>query len=214
MVVVSGDRIPGVAAMVSWLEEIERREAAARERIDELQARIAELSESLTEQEAVLSRLEITRETMSEILSGGEAVGEPEVVPVPGGPEEPPEAGAEERFSVGSPVGVKLVPQWSPELEAGVLPDAYQDIVEVLRDAVHPMRAHQLCAVLGLSTDKSKVEGFRSKLKRLVERDWLQEPGPGLFAARGGNPAGSGAPERDGPAAGRRRAGVASGPRP
>ncbi|MFF4161583.1 hypothetical protein [Streptomyces sp. NPDC001678] len=60
---VSGDRIPGVPAMASWLEEIERREAAARERIEELLAWVTELSESLAEQEMVLSRLEITRET-------------------------------------------------------------------------------------------------------------------------------------------------------
>lgn len=66
---VSDDRIPGVSAMASWLEEIERREAAARERIGELRARMTELSESLAEQEIVLSRLEITRETMTEILA-------------------------------------------------------------------------------------------------------------------------------------------------
>jgi hypothetical protein len=213
--VVSGDRIPGVAAMASWLEEIERREAVARERIEKLRARIAELSESLAEQEGVLSRLEITRETMTEILSGEGMVAEPELAPVPGRPKDAAEARAEAegRVGVGSPVGVKLVPQWSPEVEVGVLPDAYQDIVEVLQDAVHPMRAHQLCAVLGLSTDKSKVEGFRSKLKRLVERDWLAEPGPGLFTARGTDPAGPGAPEQARPAAERRRAGVASGSR-
>ena len=34
----------------------------------------------------------------------------------------------------------------------------------------------------GLSTDKAKVEGLRSKLKRLAERGWLAEDaGPGLF---------------------------------
>jgi hypothetical protein len=39
---------------------------------------------------------------------------------------------------------------------------------------------------LGLSTDKNKVEGFRPKLKRLVERGWLTETEPGLFAPRTG----------------------------
>ena len=34
-------------------------------------------------------------------------------------------------------------------------------------------------------TDKNRVEGFRSKLKRLEERDWIAELEPGLFAARG-----------------------------
>lgn len=143
--------------MVSWLEELDRREAAAREEIAELLAQIEELTRRLAGREEVLSRLMITRETMTEILSGDETV---------------TDAGAEAGAggSGASPVGVRLVPQWAPELGVEVLPGSYQDIVEVLVDAVHPMRAHHLCAALGLSTDKSKVEGFRSKLKRLVER--------------------------------------------
>jgi hypothetical protein len=45
-----------------------------------------------------------------------------------------------------------------------------------------PVRAVQIAAAAGLSTDKAKVEGLRSKLKRLVERGWLaEESGPGLF---------------------------------
>lgn len=129
--------------MVSWLEKLERREAAAREQIDELRARIEELSGRLAEQETVLSRLEITRETMSELLDDGED-----------GPVTEPES--EVSSGTGSPVGVRLIPDWTPQLAVTVLPRAYQDIVEGLADAVHPMRAHQLCAVLGLSTDKSK----------------------------------------------------------
>ncbi|WP_406432181.1 hypothetical protein OHB00_06510 [Streptomyces sp. NBC_00631] len=206
-----------MAAVVSWLEELERREAAARERIEELRARIAELTESLAAEEAVLSRLEITRETMSEILSGEGTAAKPEPETV--GPQElpGPRAEAEDRLGAGSPVGVKLVPQWSDGLQVGVLPRSYQDIVEVLQDAVHPMRAHHLCGALGLSTDKTKVEGFRSKLKRLVERGWLVEGEPGLFAwrqAAAGDAPGPGAPERGRAAADGGRAGVASGPRP
>ena len=50
-------------------------------------------------------------------------------------------------------------------------------------DAGRPLRAAQIAAAAGLSTDKAKVEGLRSKLKRLVERGWLaEEAGPGLFA--------------------------------
>jgi len=168
------------AAMVSWLEELERREAAAWDRIAELRGQIEKLTALLVEQEGAVSRLKITRETMSEILSADGSVTGPETDD--GGAAEPanrPVAG------VGSPVGVRLVPTWSEELDAGVLPSSYRDIVEVLGDAVHPMRAHHLCAALGLSTDKNKVEGFRSKLKRLVERDWIAELEPGLFAARG-----------------------------
>jgi hypothetical protein len=170
--------------MVSWLEELERREARAREQISELRGQIEELMARLAEQEAAVSRLEITRETMTEILSGDGPVtgldGTAESQE-PGGAASVPDA---ERFGVGSPVGVRLVPSWSEQLGVEALPRAYADIVEVLADAVHPLRAHQLCSVLGLSTDKSKVEGFRSKLKRLRERGWIAEVSPGLFASR------------------------------
>ncbi|WNZ06403.1 hypothetical protein [Streptomyces sp. 11x1] len=192
--------------MVSWLEEIERREAAARAEISELRSRMEELAGRVAEREAVLSRLEITRETMTEILSGEGAVSVDEAaeeVPLP-----------VDRSGAGSPVGVRLVPQWEPGVEADVLPRSYRDVVEVLQDAVRPMRAHHLCAALGLSTDKNKVEGFRSKLKRLVERGWLAEDEPGLFAWGGARRAGAGAPEHQAAAGGRRRAGVGPGSRP
>ncbi|MFE3325839.1 hypothetical protein [Streptomyces sp. NPDC059176] len=197
------------AAMVSWLEELDRRDAAARVEIAELRDLIAELSRRLAEREDVLSRLQITRETMTEILSGGETVS------VAGAEADVDEAETEEhRLPAGSPVGVRLVPHWTPGLAVGVLPGSYRDIVEVLQDAVHPMRAHHLCAALGLSTDKSKVEGFRSKLKRLVERGWLMEEEPGLFMPRQALAAAGDAPEQAGSSAVRRRADVGSGSRP
>ncbi|MFD9636965.1 hypothetical protein [Streptomyces violascens] len=46
--------------MMSWLEELEQREARARERISELRGRMEELAGQLAEQEDVVSRLEIT----------------------------------------------------------------------------------------------------------------------------------------------------------
>jgi hypothetical protein len=45
--------------------------------------------------------------------------------------------------------------------------------------------AGSIAAAAGLSTGKSKIEGLRSKLKRLVERGWLAEDGPGLFTLVG-----------------------------
>ena len=65
------------AAMTSWLEELERRERAARERAEELRHQIAELTERLAAQEQQLSRLVITRETMGEILAGVPELAEP-----------------------------------------------------------------------------------------------------------------------------------------
>jgi hypothetical protein len=63
-----------------------------------------------------------------------------------------------------------------------VLPQAYRDLLEVVADAGRPLRAAQIAAAAGLSTDRVRVEGLRSKLKRLAERGWLaEEAGPGLF---------------------------------
>jgi hypothetical protein len=78
---------------------------------------------------------------------------------------------------------VLAVPPWRAGVEASVLPQAYRDLLEVVEDAGRPLRAGQIAAAAGLSTDKAKVEGLRAKLKRLVERGWLaEEAGPGLFA--------------------------------
>ncbi|WP_411089580.1 hypothetical protein [Streptomyces sp. 061-3] len=177
-------------AMASWLEELERRQAVARERVAELRARIGELTRELAGQEEVLSRLEITRGTMTEILSQDDAVAGPSVDRAGEVEAADPQGEAEESWPYGasSPVEVLLVPPWAEELGLDVLPGPYRDIVEVLADAVQPMRAKQLAATLGLSTDATKVEGFRSKLKRLAERGWIAEVGPGLFAPRGTPP--------------------------
>ena len=56
--------------MASLIEELQRREAAARHEVDELRGEIARLSERLARAEERLSRLEITRETVAEILGG------------------------------------------------------------------------------------------------------------------------------------------------
>jgi chromosome segregation ATPase len=56
--------------MGSLIEELQRREAAARQEVDELRGEIARLNERLARAEERLSRLEITRETVAEILGG------------------------------------------------------------------------------------------------------------------------------------------------
>jgi hypothetical protein len=76
---------------------------------------------------------------------------------------------------------VVTVPPWWPGLAQSVLPPSCRDLLEVLADAGRPLRAGSIAAAAGLSTDKSKIEGLRSKLKRLAERGWLAEDGPGLF---------------------------------
>src|SRR5258708_7719466 len=160
--------------MSSLIEELQRREAAARQEADELRGEIARLNERLARAEEALSRLEITRETVAEILGGGgrggSAGGAGGAGPVPAG----------SGLAGGSRVGVMTVPPWRPGLAQLVLPPSYQDLLEVLADAGRPLRAGRIAAAAGLSTGKSQIEGLRSKLKRLAARGWLAEEAPGV----------------------------------
>ena len=156
--------------MGSLIDELQRREAAARAEAEELRRRIAELAEQLAQAEERLSRLVIARETVGEVLSEA-------------GADAPP--GVERELTTRprrSPViGVVMVPPWRAGLEVSVLPQEYRDLLEVAEDAGRPLRAAQIAAAAGLGTDKAKAEGLRSKLKRLAERGWLAEDaGPGL----------------------------------
>jgi hypothetical protein len=177
--------------MGSLIDELQHREAAARAEAEELRGRIAELAERLAEVEEWLSRLVITRETVEEVLR---AAAETSQVP-------PPAAGqANEMVPAGSgrppAIGAVAVPPWRADLEVSVLPQDYRDLLEVAEDAGRPLRAAQIAAAAGLSTDRGKVEALRGKLKRLAERGWLAEDaGPGLFAlpAHAGNGTGEAA---------------------
>jgi hypothetical protein len=104
--------------MASLVEELRRREAAARHELDELRGEMARLSERLARAEERLARLEITRETVAEILVGAGA----------GQSAAGQEAGPAEAASASSPVtggpliGVVTVPPWRPGLARSVLP--------------------------------------------------------------------------------------------
>ncbi|MCX5192284.1 hypothetical protein [Streptomyces sp. NBC_00268] len=163
-----------VGVMVSLLEELQAREAAARQHVEELQAEAAELALRLERARADLSRLEITRETVTQVLAelsaaaaeGDAAAGEvpePDATPAPHG------------------IGVMTVPPWREGLVVAVLPDVYRDIVEIVADAPGPLQAKQIVPRIGLPTTSGKIEGTRGKLKRLVERGWLDEDNPGRF---------------------------------
>ena len=158
--------------MSSLIEELQRREAAARQEADELRGEIARLNERLARAEETLSRLEITRETVTEILGDAGAGQAAEAAgPVPAG----------SRPAGGPPIGAVTVPPWRPGLAQSVLPASYRDLLEVGTDAGRPLRAGGIAAAAGPSTDKAKIEGLRSKLDRLAERGWLAKDGAGLF---------------------------------
>ncbi|MFI0451491.1 hypothetical protein [Actinomadura sp. 6N118] len=166
--------------MGSLLEELARREAAVRQRIEEIREQIADLESRLETEEDLLSRLAITRQMVEEIFGEAAHLAEERV-----GAAEPIEAAAGSgEASVGQavPRGVMTVPPWRPGIGAGVLPQVYRDAVEIMADAGKAVRAGQILQAMGVADEAAKREGLRSKLKRLVERGWAREDGPGLFA--------------------------------
>lgn len=167
--------------MASLLERLEAREQAARMRVEGLRAEMDRLAEQMAGEQELLGRLEITRQTVIELLAGDDVPGE-DVAGI--GP-------AAEGGVVAAATGVSRagmqVPVFGQDGDGGGrgLPVAYRDVVEVVADA-GPLRARQVCQALGLGTEPNRREGMRIKLKRLVERGWLVETEPGLFACAGG----------------------------
>ncbi|KOT47283.1 MULTISPECIES: hypothetical protein [Streptomyces] len=156
--------------MVSLLEELERREAAIRERVAELRLQVAELSDQLAAFEEMLAQVEVARMVVREVLDDVAADEQPPRKE-PGSPE----------AETGSPIGVVTVPQWEPGTGMSVLPEGYRDVVAVLRAAGRPMRSKAVSVAIGWGEGAAKVESVRAKLKRLARRGWLTEDSPGLF---------------------------------
>jgi hypothetical protein len=157
--------------MGSLIEELGRREAAARAEAGRLRSRIEELSEELARAEEQASRLAIACEEVTRVLE------EPAGAEVPAGQDGRPAW----ETRPGSPIGAVTVLPWQEGAEASVLPRAYQDLLEVAADAGRPLRAGEFAAAAGLSTEKAKVEGLRSKLRLLAARGWLAPADGGLF---------------------------------
>ena len=134
--------------MGSLIEELRRREAAARAEADRLRARIEELSEELARAEEQVTRLVITREEVTRVLEEPPAADAARQEGAPGG--EPGPA---------SPIGAVTVPPWQEGTEASVLPRAYQDLLEVAGDAGRPLRAAEFAAATGLSHGEGEGGG-------------------------------------------------------
>ncbi|MFD9825557.1 hypothetical protein [Streptomyces violascens] len=156
--------------MVSLSDELEAREAAARVRVEVLEAEIAELTVRLEGGREAWSRLRNARETVAEVIAELSAEGAAAAVAVPIVERSVPGVSVESGVRM---VGAVMVPHWRPGLSVDVLPDAYRDIVEVVADAPGPMQAKQIVPRIGLPAVTGKIEGTRGKLKRLVERGWL-----------------------------------------
>jgi hypothetical protein len=176
------------AVMGSLLGRLQAREEAARVRVEALQAEIAALAERLAAEEELVSRLQITKQTVIEVLADGD-LPEDGVVASGSGTALASEASA-------STSGVQ-VPAFTQDGDGDGrgLPVVYRDMVEVLADAGVPLRAMQVCQALGQGVEPRHREGMRSKLKRLVRRGWLVEVEPGLFACAPGGGGVAGGPD-------------------
>ncbi|MBT2457731.1 hypothetical protein [Streptomyces sp. ISL-86] len=157
--------------MASVLGLLEAKEPAAREAVERAREEVARIAAVLEEAERVLERLVIARKAVVEVLAepAGQAV---DVV------EDKPVAAA----VTGSPV-----PRQSGQLARAVLAPDYQRIISVLeteaaagRDKV---RAKNLALALGLEVVPAKIEGVRSRAKRLAERGWITGHQSGEFSA-------------------------------
>lgn len=156
--------------MGSLIEELARREAAARAEAGRLRARVEELAEELASAEEQVTRLAITREEVTRVLEEPPTADPARQEDAPGG-----------KSGLGSPIGAITVPPWQEGAEMSILPRAYQDLLEAAEDAGRPLRAAEFAAATGQSTEKAKVEGLRSKLKLLAARGWLAAVPGGLF---------------------------------
>ncbi|TQE31399.1 hypothetical protein Sipo7851_25780, partial [Streptomyces ipomoeae] len=76
-------------------------------------------------------------------------------------------------------------PRLTEGMAASVLAPDYQRIVSVLESEAgrEGMRCRHLAVALGLEAVPAKVEGVRSRVKRLVERGWALQVRPGVFTA-------------------------------
>jgi hypothetical protein len=135
-----------------------------------LREQIAGLSEDLSRVEAELSRLQITRQTVDEVPADGtgvasaDRVGDVELAVLP----------------LADLVPVVLAAEMPGDATA--TSPAYRRILVAFTEAAGPLRCKDVCAAVGLGMEAKHVEGMRSKLKRLVEREILAETEPELFA--------------------------------
>jgi hypothetical protein len=107
--------------MVSLIEELRRREAAARAEADRLRSRIEELAGDLARADEQVSRLAIAREEVTRALE------EPAAAEPSAGQDGEPAAASRPA----SPIGAVRVPPRQEAPDASVLPQACRDLLDV-----------------------------------------------------------------------------------
>ncbi|MEU9954005.1 hypothetical protein [Streptomyces sp. NPDC047939] len=168
--------------MPSVVGLLEQHELAARRRVDGLREEADRIQAELAVAEQEWSEWVVARERVGAVLSapGGDSAGVVTEVP------EGVVTGAE--VEVAAPLVVKArsqVPMWREGLAGTALSVDYQRILAAIEDRVRlgqgPLTCQEMASAFGLDVVPAKVEGLRSKAKRLVARGWLAEPAPGRF---------------------------------
>ena len=138
------------------IEVLERREAAALERVEELRAEALAVADRLDAARIELSNVVVARLTVIEVLAGM--------------PEESAVSGA-----------APVVPMWGGSVRDEAV---CAWIVDVFRRDGGPLKAREVCDALGLPEGRNATESMRAKLKRLVADGTLVEvePRSGMFA--------------------------------
>lgn len=157
--------------MPSMRAVLERREKAALVRVEELRAEFERVQAALVEAEEMLNRRVIGLEQYVEALAEQDAEAASGAVTVV---DEKPAKVAEPR---------RTVARKQNGVSVDVLGPDYRRIVEAAGQAGGKgLSARQVAVLLGWdSALATRVEGARSRLKRLVERGWLEEVRPGMF---------------------------------
>lgn len=158
---------------------LEEREVAARVRAEELRAEMERITAELADAEAVLERRVIARTELAEALAAG---GDETQVSAAGVREAPAVTGRSPAPVVGS-----VVPRWHGAATVDALAVDYRRIVELVESGAgdgEGISAKQLTAGLDLELVPAKVEGVRSKARRLAERGWLTASPSGRFTRR------------------------------
>lgn len=158
---------------------LKRRLCAFEARAAELRERIAVLQEEVMQVDAEIVRWrigsEIWEEIEQEVRGGAGEAAASRGLAVPAGETTPVAAvddglGAESE-SAGGP---RYVPHRSENGDVAKLPGLYEKIVEFVRGAPGPVRTRDVVrALFGESASRTRMEGVRGQLKRLVRQGWL-----------------------------------------
>ncbi|MEV7020395.1 hypothetical protein [Streptomyces sp. NPDC093991] len=169
--------------MPSVVGLLEQHELAARRRVDALREEADRIQAELAMAEQEWLEWTIARERVGAVLSApGSDSADVVATDMPAGVV----TGAEVEAS--PPPAVKArsqVPVWREGLARTALSADYQRILAALADRVRlgqgPLTCQEMTVLFGMDVVPARVEGLRSKAKRLVSRGWLAEPAPGRF---------------------------------